>query len=98
MPSRVRGRGVAPGRGSSVPQPDQRRRSPRVCGTGDAEQVGDLDHRAGQAVDLERLAGLEVLQHRRAVVADGEPGLEPPLDRDRHLDPERARRPPRTPP
>ena len=41
----------------------------------DAEQSGDLDHGARHALDLQWLAGLEVLQHRRAVVADLDPGL-----------------------
>ena len=57
----------------------------------DAELPRELDHRAGHAAELERLARLEILQHRGLVVADGEAGLQPPLERDRQLDAQAGR-------
>ena len=46
---------------------------------GDSEFVRELDECAGHAVELERLAGFEVLEHRGLVVADREARLEPPF-------------------
>jgi hypothetical protein len=45
----------------------------------DAQARGELHDRPGHALELEPLAGFQVLQHRRLVVADRDPGLEAPV-------------------
>ena len=44
------------------------------------EEAGDLDDRARQAVDLEGLAGLEILEHRGLVISHGDARLESSLE------------------
>ncbi len=57
----------------------------------DAEPVAQLHDGTGQRVDLHRPARLEVLQHRRLVVAHARGALDPLLDGHRNLDPEAPR-------
>src|SRR5438067_10575672 len=59
-------------------------------GTSRPRRPANLDDRAGQRVDLERLPHLEVLQHRRLVLADRERAPQQPLDRHWKLDAERG--------
>ena len=49
----------------------------------DAGEVGELDDGVDERGELERLAGLEVLQRRGLVLADALGAGQPPLDRDR---------------
>src|SRR3979411_2922978 len=51
--------------------------------------VAELDHGAHQRLDLERAPGVDVLEHRRPVVADPRRALQPPVDPDGRLDAER---------
>src|SRR5205823_9498477 len=52
----------------------------------DAQLLGQLDDGPAHAVELQRLAHLQVLQHRGLVVADADSRLQPPLERYRKLD------------
>ena len=78
-------------------EPDRRVDRPRLRDR-HAQAIRDLDHRAREAVELERLAGLEVLQHRRLVVADRDSRLRAAARATRAARCRARRRPPRTPP